>query len=197
MTSNTAQFVWKVFAVLCVAVEIKLTIATQYHSNVTGQVKRFNKTLTARLRHCINDHQFKMDTYVQPLTYGYVKQNHRTIITSPSSLVLGLEPFGVQVSKKTRTLEVYSKMQPVHAKTRVREILRLLSQQAERASQSAGLLYEKYFNKKVRHPSTLKAGDWVYVHKYPNLREGRTKEDTQYSLKNWFPKWPDPLERIE
>lgn len=100
VTDSGSQFVSKIFAALCASVGTKLATTTECHPQATGQVERLSKTLVARLRHYISEHQTSWDTYVQPLTYGCNTQVHRTTNTSPFTLELGEEPPRALVSEK-------------------------------------------------------------------------------------------------
>lgn len=119
--------------------------------------------LVARLRHCINKHQTNRETYVQPLTYGFNTQIHRTIITSPFSLVRSQVQPGTLETEKTKTLKENRTTAAVLTKLEVMENLRLLKRQAKRSSQKARKSYERYLNKKVRQLPNLKTGDWIYI----------------------------------
>lgn len=42
-----------------------------YNSQINGRAEQFNKTIAARLRHYIEEHQCNWDEYEQSLTYAY------------------------------------------------------------------------------------------------------------------------------
>lgn len=67
MTGNGPQFVSNFFAALCASLQTKLVSTTEYHPQTNGNVERFDKTLVARLRHYIDEHQSNWDTFIQTL----------------------------------------------------------------------------------------------------------------------------------
>lgn len=71
LTDNGKQFTSKFFAALCAFLGTKLITTAEYHSQANGQVERYNRTLVARLRHCIDERQQDWDMFVQPLTYAF------------------------------------------------------------------------------------------------------------------------------
>jgi len=70
LSDNGKQFVSKFFAALCAFLGAKLTTTTAYHPQCNGQTERYNKTIIARLRHYVDEHQSDWDEFVQPLTYA-------------------------------------------------------------------------------------------------------------------------------
>lgn len=57
MTVNSLQFVSKVFAALCALLGTGLVTTMKYHPQSNEQIERYSKTLVARLRHDIDEHQ--------------------------------------------------------------------------------------------------------------------------------------------
>ena len=71
---------------------IKRLAITAHHAQTNGQKERYNQTLEKRLRYYVNEHQDNWDLHVQPLTYAYNAQVHRSTGTSPFSLILTRHP---------------------------------------------------------------------------------------------------------
>ena len=103
LTDNGPQFVAKFFAAICLLLGVKQHTITAYHPQTNGQVERYNKTLVSRLRHYVADHQRNWDEFVQPLTYAYNIQVHKSTGTSPFSLVLSRQPSSLPAVDSTST----------------------------------------------------------------------------------------------
>ena len=95
LTDNGPQFAAKLFEAVCIMICIKHVITTAYHPQTNGQVERFDKTLAAKIRHYVAEHQKDWDEFVQPLTYAYDMQVHRSTGTTPFELVLSRHPSGI------------------------------------------------------------------------------------------------------
>lgn len=94
LTDNGSQIVGKFFATLCAFLGTKHLSTTAYHRETNLQTERYNKTIIARLRHYVAEHQKDWDHYIQSLTYSYDAQVHRSTGVTPFSLVLSMEPPG-------------------------------------------------------------------------------------------------------
>lgn len=94
LTDNGTQLTSKSFATLCTHLGTKQLTTTAYHPQTNGQVERYNKTIVTRLRHYVAKNQRDWDIFVQPLTYAYRSQVHRSTNTTPFSLVLSGQPLG-------------------------------------------------------------------------------------------------------
>lgn len=92
MTENGAQFLSKVFTTLCLFRIVKKLMTTADHLQANGQVERYNRTIVAILFYYVFEHQRDLYTYVQPLSYTYITQAHRTTGTSLFNVVLPTEP---------------------------------------------------------------------------------------------------------
>ena len=57
LTDNGPQFAAKFFEAVCTMIGIKHVFTTAYHPQTNGQVERFNKTIAARLRLYVAEHQ--------------------------------------------------------------------------------------------------------------------------------------------
>ena len=63
-----------------------------YHPQTNGQTERYNQKLLYRLRFFVNEHQRDWDKLIQPLTYAYNAQVHRTTGQKPISIALTRTP---------------------------------------------------------------------------------------------------------
>ena len=80
---------------MCALLGVRHYLTTAYHLQPNGQTERFNRTLVQRLRHYAEEHQRDWDDYVQPLTFAYNTQVHRSTETTPFDLVLTPPPSGL------------------------------------------------------------------------------------------------------
>lgn len=85
---NVLQFIAQFSYIVCSVLGTKRIPITTNHPQYNRQVDRYNKSITARLRHYIFDHQNDWDLYVQLLTWGYNTKVHKTTSTTPFSLSL-------------------------------------------------------------------------------------------------------------
>lgn len=92
LTDNDPQFIAQFFRYVCAILGIRRIPITAYHPQSNGQTERYDKSVAARLRHYVPDHQTKWDLFVQPLTYSYNTQVHKTTGTSPFSPSLTIHP---------------------------------------------------------------------------------------------------------
>lgn len=67
LTHNAKQFTSKFFAALCASLGAKLVTTMECNPQCNRQAERYNRTLVARLRHYIDEHQQVWDIFVQPL----------------------------------------------------------------------------------------------------------------------------------
>lgn len=98
LTANAPQFASKFFAVVCQLLGVKTRSTTAYHPQAKGKVERFYETLVQRLRHYVAENQRDWDRHVEPSTYAYNYQVHRTTGTTPFDLVLTQHPLSIHVS---------------------------------------------------------------------------------------------------
>lgn len=54
LTNIGKQFTAKIFVLMCAALDAKLVPTTEYHLQCNGQEERFNRTMVAKLRHCMD-----------------------------------------------------------------------------------------------------------------------------------------------
>lgn len=84
------QFVSKFFGAICGFLGVKQLTTTAYHPQTNGQTELYKKVIVSRLRHYIDENQSDWDKYVQPLTYAYNTQTHRSTKVTPLSLLENL-----------------------------------------------------------------------------------------------------------
>ncbi|CDF32918.1 unnamed protein product [Chondrus crispus] len=159
LTDNGPQFAAKFFDAVCALLGVRHYLTTAYHPQSNGQTERFNRTLVQRLRHYVEEHQRDWDDYLQPLTFAYNTQVHRSTETTPFDLVLTRPPSGLILPEDPRT--------PVQYK---RATLRKLRDALDRARTKLSASQKRYkddFDKKVRFRPVVVAGDFVYVDRPP------------------------------
>lgn len=92
LIDNCSQIVITFLAIICGYIGVKHLTTTAYHPQTYRQLQRYNKTIAARLRHYIADHQRYWNNLVQPLTSASNTQVQRGINNSPHSMVIGHLP---------------------------------------------------------------------------------------------------------
>lgn len=70
LTDNGPKFIAQFFRYVCAVLQIHRIPIMVYHPQCNGQTERYNKSIAARLRHYVSDHQNAWDLYFQPLTYS-------------------------------------------------------------------------------------------------------------------------------
>ena len=103
LTDNGPQFTAKFFESVSGMLGIRYVLTTAYPPQTYGQAERFNRTLVARLRQYVSEHQRDWDDYVQPLTYAYNMQVHRSTGTTPFDLTLTRHPPGISVQASSKS----------------------------------------------------------------------------------------------
>ena len=164
LSDNGSQFVSKFFSALCAFLGAKLTTTTAYHPQTNGQTERYNKTIITRLRHYVNDHQTDWDLFVQPLTYAYNSQVHRSTGESPFGLVLSRLPPSPLVSTSSAIEGISGNTVPARLlKTQVLDRLKAMCAKVDKSASLAQARYKRYFDQKVRHTPSYQQGQMVYV----------------------------------
>ncbi|CDF39905.1 unnamed protein product [Chondrus crispus] len=145
-------------------------LTTAYHPQTNGQTERFNRTLVQRLRHYVAEHQRDWDEYIQPLTFAYNTQVHRSTETTPFDLVLTRPPSGLALPGTVPQDAVSNTEDPRTPVQYKRATLRKLRDALERARvklTAAQRRYQADFDKKVRFRPVIEVGDLVYVDRPP------------------------------
>ena len=166
LTDNGPQFAAKFFDAVCALLGVQHYLTTAYHSQPNRQTERFDRTLVQRLRHYVEELQRNWHDYVQPLTFAYNTQVHRSRETTPFDLVLTRPPSGL-ILPGTVLQDVGTHREeprtPVQYK---RATLRKLRDALDRARTKLTASQKRYkndFDKKVRFRPVVGAGDFVYV----------------------------------
>ena len=93
LTGNGPQFAAKFFDAIYALLGVRHYLTTSYHPQSNGQqTERFNLTLMKRLQYYVEEHQRDWDDYVQPLTFAYNTQIHRSTEATLFDLVLTHHP---------------------------------------------------------------------------------------------------------
>ena len=171
LTDNGPQFTAKFFESVCGLLGIRHVLTTAYHPQTNGQAERFNRTLGTRLRHYVTEHQRDWDEFVQPLTYAYNMQVHRSTGTTPFDLVLTRHPPGIAVSIPTSAVPPDRHVEPTTAQMK-RITMRRLREVLARASEKlthAQAQYKRQFDKTVSEPPTFLPGEEVFLDRPPDF----------------------------
>ena len=176
LTDNGPQFAAKFFEAVCAMIGIKHVFTTAYHPQTNGQVERFNKTLAARLRHYVAEHQKDWDEFVQPLTYAYNMQVHRSTGTTPFDLVLSRHPKGILTESVGQLPEGTANAgSPAAVKRNTLNRLRYALSRAKVKLTKAQLRYKLDFDRRVRTLVRVEPGQMVLVDK-PADYEGKHQD---------------------
>ena len=92
LTDNGSQFAVTFFKHVCRILGIQKVFTTEYHPQANSQAERFNRTIIAAIRNYVSDSQRDWDEWLEPLTYAYNMQVHRSTGTTPFDLVLSRHP---------------------------------------------------------------------------------------------------------
>ena len=180
LTDNGPQFVARTFEFLTVMLGVVHVRTTAYHPQTNGQAERYNRTLVTRLVHYVSEHQNDWDQYVQPLTYAYNSQVHRTTGFTPFELVLNKAPktpLDVYVDIADDLVRPASRRltdkndDTANAKEEARRLrlrLRAMIDKARRNSSVAQERYKRNSDRRVRFRVTVQEGDYVYLTRPPS-----------------------------
>lgn len=151
MTDNELLLVLKFFAAVTVRLGVKHLTITAYHQQTNGQVQRFNKKIAGRLLHYFSEHQTDCDQYVQPLTYTYSVQAHRTTVTTPISLVLSYQPPGLTTLDPSSAFpdNMTQPPEPICFQNRFLRPLDFLCKQMDARRKTAQACYNHKFDRTV------------------------------------------------
>lgn len=167
---------------------VKLITTMEYHLQTSGRVKRFNKTLVAKLCHYVHEHQRICDVFIQSLTYGQNTWVDSTTKTLSFNRVLSmplLERRSWTVPQHRKILYSYA-----HHRTKLKVIKRKLhlQRQTENVSWVAHESYARRFEKKVRCCPVFKVGEWISVDRAPVWKKKTTEVVEKNPLRKPVPK---------
>ncbi len=175
LTDNGPQFIAEFFEFVCAVIDIKRIAITAYHAQTNGQTERYNQTLERRIRHYVNEHQDDWDLYVQPLTYAYNTQVHRSTSTSPFSLVLTRHPPSTiveTVSDNPQNLNLLKSTKTV--RDEIVKRMTTMFNKADRRLYMAQQSYKKNYDRNVKYTKVFQPGQYVFIDRPPN--QGRTAQ---------------------
>ena len=178
LTDNGKQFAAKFFDSVCGLLGVRHYFTAFYHPQTNGQTERFNKTIMERLRHFAADHQTDWDLYIQPLTYAYNMQVHRSTGTTPFDLILSRHPPSIAIRDVPQDSEdVPDRTDTVAFKRYLLRRVRKVLARASARNTAAQQRYKDDFDKKVRFRPVLHPGDEVFIDRPPQGALASDKED--------------------
>ena len=168
LTDNGTQFTARFFMNVCRILGIKKVFTTAYHPQANGQAERFNRTILAGLRNYVSESQRDWDEWLEPLTYAYNMQVHRSTGTTPFDLVLTRHPPSLLMEEDLR--EHLPQASPSTSSRRIasakKEFLArfaTLMAKARANLKRTQLRYKRNFDSRVREKlRNLKPGSYVY-----------------------------------
>jgi len=168
LSDNGPQFVGKFFEAICLTLKVKHVATTAYHPQTNGQTERYNQTLATRLRIFTDSNNKDWDRLIQPFTYAYNTQVHRTTGETPFSHVLTRPPPNV-VAPPADTMPTSEPLTPEEAKLKVMERTKALVTQAAKTTEERQKKYKAYHDKRLRSQLILEPGDEVFLNTPPTL----------------------------
>ena len=174
LTDNGPQFVAKIFDHLVTMLGVSHLRTTAYHPQTNGQAERYNRTLVTRLIHYVSEHQNDWDQFVQPLTYAYNTQVHRTTGFAPFELTLARAPKAPLAAytdvpadllkpKRRLTDDTDDVPNVKEQARRLRDRVRVMVDKARRTSSVAQERYKRNTDRKLRFQVTVRPGSFVYL----------------------------------
>lgn len=157
------------FSQRCTHLCTKQSTKTAYHLLTNGQVKRNNKTILTRLRHHVADHQRDWDLFVQPLSYVYNTQLHRSTNTTEFSLVLSPNPAGPAPFVKDSALssDTYCPIEPQALQAQLLARIKALHAQVNIRLASAQSRCKWDLDKNIKRTSAFAPKRLVFIKQPP------------------------------
>ncbi|CAN8068757.1 unnamed protein product [Agarophyton chilense] len=146
-------------------------------TTTNGQVERLNHTLVSRLRHYTEEHQTGWDKLVQPLTYSYKHQVHRSTQATPFDLVLLRHPPGIVVQGDHTTSTAAGALTPAQVKRNTLVMLRRALKHAESRLTAAQKRYKADYDRRVTNVVSVSSGQYVYIDNPPSGRRPRPGDE--------------------
>ena len=168
LTDNGTQFTSRFFLNVCRILGVKKVFTTAYHPQANGQAERFNRTILAQLRDYVSESQRDWDEWLEPLTYAYNMQVHRSTGTTPFDLVLSRHPPSLLMEEDLRE-HIPRESSPTRSerissvKNQFLTRLEMLMQKARANLNRTQLRYKRNFDARIRRRlQNLKVGSFVY-----------------------------------
>lgn len=168
LTDNGSQFASRFFLQVCKILGIHKVFTTEYHPQTNGQAERFNRTILASLRDYVSESQKDWDEWLEPLTYAYNCQVHRSTGMTPFNLVLSRHPPPLVVEEDLIDHEPSRRPQERRrqlAETKEKFLLRLHDaiKKANLTLSQTQRRYKRDYDRRVRRRlANLRVGDYVY-----------------------------------
>lgn len=98
---KSLQLVATFFESVWALVAMHHLLTTTHHLHMNGRAERFHSTLVIRSQYYVSEHQTDWAEYVQPLSYAYNKQVHRSHGTPPFDLELTRHPQVMKLAERS------------------------------------------------------------------------------------------------
>ena len=148
---------------------------TSCHPQTNGQTERYDQTLATRLRIYTDRNNSDWDKMIQPLTYAYNSQVHRTTNQTPFSLVLTRPPPDIILQEENSFPEP-DDMTPEEARLKfMKRTQTLIDSAADRSAKNQAKA-KAYHDKRVRRRPQLQVGDHVFVDAPPPWGRPRSND---------------------
>ena len=182
LTDNGSQFIAEFFKTVCYILGIKRKTTTAYHPQTNGQAERYNKTIAARLRHYVSEHQDNWDMFVQPLTYAYNNQVHASTGTTPFNLALSRSPPSPIFNDESTIAPLDDTVTPSSRTMRAHLLKRLstMFDKADSISARARARYKRYADRSIKLEAVFNPGDFVLLQRPPS--EAKTAEEKEENV---------------
>ncbi|CDF34164.1 unnamed protein product [Chondrus crispus] len=153
------QFTTRFFQNVCRILGIRNVFTTTYHPQASGQVERFNHTLTSALQKYVGEHPKDWDLFSDAVTLAYNTQVHRTTNMAPFELVLARAPRSIALQAQP-SLEGFSSNRAYYLKWQ--SWLESLMKGADRSLRKEQARYKRNFDARLCKPQ-YEIPPWSYV----------------------------------
>ncbi|KAK4683964.1 putative transposase, partial [Tremellales sp. Uapishka_1] len=170
VSDRGSKFTSKLWAAMCNALGIKVSLSTAFHPQTDGQTERVNQTLEAYLRYFVNYNQDNWSTLLSRAAFTHNNSIHSAIQMSPFYANFGYNP------RWTETFDIPTDLPPVVDKITV---LTELHELCRKNIQIANEDYAKYYNLKRIEAPDYNVGDLVLV-SLENMKTKRPMKKLDY-----------------
>ena len=163
LSDNLSQFTSRLFQDVCRILDIENLFITAYHPQCNEQVERFNRTISAAVRHYLADHPKDWDLFTDAFTYAYNSEVHRVTKVALFEPVIRRPPppLAIQAQPAIDPLATNA-----HTHTKWREWLSKLIGTALAERAKGQMRYKSDFDKKIRMPiPNIQPGSYVFIRK--------------------------------
>ena len=171
ISDRGSKFTSKLWAAICAALKVKVSLSTAFHPQTDGQTERVNQVLEHYVRLFTNYKQDDWSTLLQRAAFSYNNSNHSAIQMSPFMANFGYHP--------RWTNDIAGSAIPIVAE-RIKNLSEL-HEMCKKNIETANEEYARQYDRKRREQMDINVGDLVLL-STENLRTVRPmkKFDNKY-----------------